>query len=315
MPVKKSHITFLLKLSLTAGLLAFIFHSVDMHDVWTRIIAINPVWLALAMLLVASGYALCGLRWAWVSSGLGIEVSPRRKVRLYFLGMFASLFLPSTIGGDVVRGILLAKGEGRSGIGITAAASVILDRVNGLYALLLILTVCLALVDVPGLWWWGWLALVGGMWLMMPVLPRLTQWLPERLAGLKALPLRDSHFQQMWWKSMPVSLIFQLMIIQAHVFLGIAVGLEIPWQAYGVMVGLVAVVAMLPISLNGFGVREAGYVGFAVYFGGDQSAATAMAALWVIVLAVSSLPGLYVLWRMGGHKQIQSAMKQDDKQA
>ncbi|MDX8405516.1 MAG: lysylphosphatidylglycerol synthase transmembrane domain-containing protein [Mariprofundus sp.] len=318
MPVKKSHLIFLLKLTLTLSLLTLIFRSVDMGDVWSRIIAINPLWLMLAMLLVAAGYALCGLRWAWISHGLGIEVSRGRKIRLYFLGMFASLFLPSTIGGDVVRGILLAKGEGRSGIGLSAAASVILDRVNGLYALLLILTICMAMVTVPTLWWWGWLALVIGMWLTMPLLPRLTEWLPARLIKLKALPLRDKVFQRMWWQSMPVSFLFQLIIIQAHVLLGIAVGLEMPWAAYGVMVGLVAVVAMLPISLNGFGVREAGYVGFAVYFGGDQAAAAAMAALWVIVLAFSSLPGLYVLWRMGGHRHIQATMQQryedNDKQ-
>ncbi|PIW50761.1 MAG: TIGR00374 family protein [Zetaproteobacteria bacterium CG12_big_fil_rev_8_21_14_0_65_54_13] len=311
MPVKKSHLLFLLKLALTVGLLTFIFRSVDMNDVWTRIIAINPAWLFSALALVTAGYALCGLRWAWISQGLGIEVSRRRKIRLYFLGMFASLFLPSTIGGDVIRGILLAKGEGRAGMGLIAAASVILDRVNGLYALLLLLTICMAMVTVPTLWWWGWLALVSGMWITMPLLPRLTRWLPERLAQLKALPLRDSHFQHMWWQSMPVSFLFQMIIIQAHVLLGIAVGLEMPWAAYAVMVGLVAVVAMLPISLNGFGVREAGYVGFATYFGADPAAAAAMAALWVIVLALSSLPGLYVLWRMGGRKRIEASMHQD----
>lgn len=310
MIVKKSHLLFLLKLLLTASLLVFIVRTVDMHDVWARIIEINPVWLLLAIMLVAIGYALCGLRWAWISHGLGIEVSRRRKIRLYFLGMFASLFLPSTIGGDVVRGILLAKGEGRAGMGVVAAASVILDRVNGLYALVLVLTICMAMVPVPASGWWSWLALVSAMWLTMPWLPRLTAWLPKKLERLKSLPLRDQLFQQMWWKSMPVSFVFQLIIIQAHVLLGMAVGLHMAWPEYAVMVGLVAVMAMLPISLNGFGVREAGYVGFAAYFGGDQAAAAAMAALWVIVLAISSLPGLYVLWRMGGRQQIEASMHQ-----
>jgi len=310
MPVKKSHLLFILKLALTISLLTFIFRTVDMSDVWSRIIAINPLWLLAALILIMAGYALCGLRWAWISQGLGIEVSRRRKIRLYFLGMFASLFLPSTIGGDVVRGILLAKGEGRAGMGLTAAASVILDRVNGLYALLLVLTGSMAMVTLPTVWWWSWLTLVAGMWLAMPLLPRLAGWLPERLAKLKSLPLRDKYFQRMWWQSMPLSFLFQLIIIQAHVLLGIAVGLQMPWPAYAVMVGLVAVVAMLPISLNGFGVREAGYVGFAAYFGGDQAAAAAMAALWVIVLALSSLPGLYVLWRMGGRKRIEASMQQ-----
>ena len=309
MLVKRSHLLFLLKLSLTVGLLVFLFRSVDLHDVWARIAGINPLWLVAAMLLVATGYVLCGLRWAWMSQGLGIEVSPARKIRLYFLGMFASLFLPSTIGGDVIRGVLLARGEGREGIGLAAAASVILDRVNGLYALLLLLTICLAMVQVPAAWWWGWLALVAGMWAVLPLLPRLVGWLPERLAALKMLPLPEPLFRRMWWRSMPVSFVFQMMIVQAHVFLGAAVGLHMAWPAFAVMVGLVAVVTMLPISLNGFGLREVGYVGFAGYFGGDSAAAAAMAALWVIVLALSSLPGLYVLWRMGGRRRMQATLQ------
>jgi len=310
MPFKRKHLLFLLKLALTAGLLIFVFRSVDLGDVWSRIVGINPLWLVAAMLLVAAGYVLCGLRWAWVSQGLGIPVSRARKIRLYFLGMFASLFLPSTIGGDVIRGVLLAKGEGREGIGMAAAASVILDRANGLYALLLLLTVCLAMVAVPVAWWWGWLALVAGMWIALPILPRLVGWLPERLAQVKSLPLREPGFVRMWWRSMPVSLVFQLMIVQAHFFLGMAVGLQMSWPAFAVMVGLVAVVTMLPISLNGFGVREVGYVGFAGYFGGDTAAAAAMAALWVIVLALSSLPGLYVLWRMGGRRRVEATVQE-----
>ena len=309
MPFRKSQLLFLFKLALTVGLLIFVFRKVDLANVWSRIIDTNPLWLGSAVLLIASGYVLCGLRWAWISQGLGIEVSRGRKIRLYFLGMFASLFLPSTIGGDVIRGVLLARSEGRAGMGLAAAASVVLDRVNGLYALVLLLTICLAMVAVPSAWWWSWLVLVAGMWIALPILPRLVGLLPGKLAKLKALPLREPLFQRMWWKSMPVSFIFQMVVVQAHVFLGMAVGLHFAWPAFAVMVGLVAVVTMLPISLNGFGVREVGYVGFAGYFGGDADAAAAMAALWVIVLAISSLPGLYVLWRMGGRRRVEEQVQ------
>jgi len=89
-------------------------------------------------------------------------------------------------------------------------------------------------------------------------------------------------------------------MVQAHVFLGMAVGLHMSWPAFAVMVGLVGLMAFLPISLNGLGVREAGYVGFAVYFGADASAAAAMSVLWLVVLSLASLPGAVVLWRIGG---------------
>jgi len=304
--MSRSHFILVLKIFLTFSLLYAVVAYVDLTQVWQRIVAINPLWLLASLSCLVVGYVLCGLRWAWMAQGLELEVSRRRKIRLYFLGMFASLFLPSTIGGDVVRGILLAKGEGRSGMGLRAAASVILDRVNGMYALVVLLTLSMLTFSWPQAWWWSWLALVAAMWLLMLVYPFLHARLPKKLTVLRELPLNQAIFQRMWWKSLPVSFVFQMMIVQAHVFLGMAVGLEMSWAAFSVMVGLVALVATLPISLNGFGVREAGYVGFAVYFGASADAATAMAALWVIVLAIAALPGAWVLWRLGGVKALKS---------
>jgi len=304
--MSRSHLILALKVLLTFGLLYGVVTYVDLTQVWQRISRVNPVWLLAAWLCLVAGYVLCGLRWAWIAKGLSIDVSRTRKIRLYFLGMFASLFLPSTIGGDVLRGVLLAKGDGRSHMGMRAAASVVLDRVNGMYALVALLTVSMLMFSWPVTWWWSWLAFVVAMWVGMLLYPWLHVRLPEKLAVLKQLPLHARSFQVMWWRSLPVSLIFQIMIVQAHVFLGMAVGLEMNWAAFSIMVGLVALVATLPISLNGFGVREAGYVGFAVYFGASADAATAMAALWVIILAIAALPGAWVLWRLGGLKGLRS---------
>ncbi len=302
--MNRRYLFFILKLILTTALLVAVVNYVDLAMVRERIQSVNPLWLIASLCCLVVGYIMCGLRWAWIAEGLGIGVSKSQKVRLYFLGMFASLFLPSTIGGDVIRGVLLAKSKGRKGMGVAAGASVILDRVNGMYALLLLLTFSMLFFEWPLIWWVTWLGIVGTAWLGMLLYPMIDRHLvvrlPEKLEKLKALPLMEKRFQQKWWRSLPVSFLFQILIVQAHFFLGMAVGLEMSWFAFSIMVGLVALVATLPISLNGFGVREAGYVSFAVYFGASGDAATAMAALWIIVLGVASLPGAWVLWRLGG---------------
>jgi len=302
----KRNILFALKLLLTTALLAAVINYVDLGDVWRRIVSVNPLWILASLACLAVGYVMCGLRWAWMAEGLGIDVSKARKIKLYFLGMFASLFLPSTIGGDVVRGVLLARSEGRTGIGLEAGASVVLDRVNGMVALLLLLTLAMLFFDWSPLWWTTWLGVVGAVWggmLLYPLVDRyLISRLPARLSAFKNLPLTEPLFRRMWWRSLPLSFLFQMLMVQAHFFLGMAVGLEMSWPAFAVMVGLVGLMATLPISLNGFGVREAGYVGFAGYFGASGDAATAMAALWVIVLALASLPGAWVIWQFGGLK-------------
>ncbi|MDQ6950366.1 MAG: lysylphosphatidylglycerol synthase transmembrane domain-containing protein [Mariprofundales bacterium] len=289
-----------IKLLLSVAVLAALLYWVDVGAVARQLAGANPWLVAAALGCLLLAYLLSVLRWAWIARGLGIEVSLRRKVRIYFVGAFSSLFLPSTIGGDVVRGVLLAKGEGRSGIGVEAGASVILDRVNGLYALVAVVTLCLPWFTWPALAWWGWGALVLGMVIVMLGWPWLHRRLPERLDWLARLPLDGAHFRRQWLRAMPLSLLVQLLMVQTHLFLGMAIGLELPWLAYGVMVGLVALMAIVPISLNGFGVREAGYVGFVVFFGGSEAQGGALAALWVLLMTAAALPGLWAVWQLGG---------------
>ena len=289
-----------IKLGITALLLAAVLTYVDLHALWQKVRAVDPRWLLLSWGGLVVGYVLCGVRWAWMAEGLGMSVSMSRKITLYFLGMFASLFLPSTIGGDVLRGILLARGEGRTGAGWQATASVLLDRINGLYALSLLVSLAMFAFHWPMVWWLGWGIGVTAMWVGLMLYPRLHHRIPARFGAIRDLPIGEPLLRRRWWQSLPISFVFQVLVVQAHVFLGMAVGLHMSWPAFAVMVGLVGLMAFLPISLNGLGVREAGYVGFAVYFGADASAAAAMSVLWLVVLSLASLPGAVVLWRLGG---------------
>jgi len=238
------------------------------------------------------------VRWSWLARGLGLKVQLTRKIRLYFLGMFLSLFLPSIIGGDVARGYLLARG--RPGQGWAAAASVLLERANGVAAVSLLVTACMVFLILPVAWWIIWLAGFLILWSGILFYPFWHNHLPAFLARWRELPLPSPAFKTSWWRSLLLSLLFQALIVQAHIFLGMATGLELSWPAYGIMVCLVALASALPISFNGFGIREGGYIGLAVYFGGDAAAAAAMAALWVVVLVLAALPGGIVLWKLGG---------------
>jgi uncharacterized membrane protein YbhN (UPF0104 family) len=291
------------KLLLSALMLAYLVWGLNMPAIGRRLLLADWRWVAAASLCLFSGQILSAIRWSWLARGLGLAVIIRRKIQLYFLGMFLSLFLPSIIGGDVARGWLMAKG--REGAGWQAAASVILERINGVFALGLLASVSMAFLELPPLWIWTWNAAVAALWLILLLTPL---WWPRlqglswqgRFSGWKHLPLLDAPFRAAWWKALLLSLLFQALVIQAHVFLGMAVGLELGWFAYGFMVCLVALASALPISFNGFGIREAGYVGLAGLLGGSSEAAAAMAMLWVLVMVIVAAPGGVVLWRMGG---------------
>jgi len=297
----------LLKLLLSSALLAWLAWKLDLGAVFLRLRTVDVSLLGLACLCLLTGQVISALRWTWLARGLGLAVRTMRKIELYFLGMFLSLFLPSIIGGDVARAYLLARGHEHAGW--QAAASVILERVNGVYGLTLVVTGCMLFLTLPDMWWRMWLAAALLLWLAMLLYPRLAGYLatwrmPRWLAGWRELPLHEPAFRAAWWKSLPLSVVFQMLVVQAHVFLGMAVGLNLSWAAYGFIVCLVALASALPISFNGFGIREAGYIGLAAYFGGSSEAAASMALLWVLVLAVVALPGGVVLWRLGGAKAL-----------
>ncbi len=293
---------FILKLLASALLLAALFYYLDFESIYQNLsqVEFKLVFAALACLVL--GQVLSAVRWAWLAEGLGLSVRLGRKIQLYFLGMFLSLFLPSILGGDVARGYLLAKG--RKGKGWAAAASVLLERLSGVGGLSLLVTVCMLFLQLPGIWWTVWLTGLSIFWGGMLSYRFWHSNLPAFLSRLKQLPLLSSGFFLAWRRSIVLSIVFQALIVQAHVFLGQAAGLELSWAAYGVIVCLVALATALPISFNGFGIREGGYVGMSIYFGGDATAAAAMAVLWALVLVLAALPGGVVLWNLGGTKAI-----------
>jgi len=286
------------KIGISLLLLAGLVHFIDLDVVLERLKSVNVLWVVLASFFLMVGQVLSAIRWTWLARGLGLAVQMSRKIELYFLGMFLSLFLPSIVGGDVARGYLLARG--REGAGWAAAASVILERVNGVVAISIIGTACMFGLDLPQQWWIAWLGAVFVLWAGMLTYSFWHRRLPRWMKRWQSLPIDQPAFYRAWWKGLLLSILFQMLVVEIHVILGHAAGLNMSWSAYGIMVSLVALASAIPVSFNGFGVREAGYVGMAAYFGGSADAAAVMAALWVVVLAVAALPGAWVLWRLGG---------------
>jgi len=290
------------KIGISLILLAGLARYIDLGGVLERLKNVNFLWVGLACFCLMAGQVLSAIRWTWLARGLGLVVHISRKIELYFLGMFLSLFLPSIVGGDVARGYLLARD--RKGAGWAAAASVILERVNGVAGLTIIATTCMFGLDLPQQWWIAWLGAVLVLWTGMLTYSFWHRRLPRLMKRWQSLPIDQPVFHHAWWKGLALSTVFQALVVEVHVILGHAAGLHMSWSAYGVMVCLVALASAIPVSFNGFGIREAGYVGLAAYFGGSTEAAAVMAALWVVVLAVAALPGAWVLWRLGGSAAI-----------
>ncbi|HYT87095.1 MAG TPA: lysylphosphatidylglycerol synthase transmembrane domain-containing protein [Gemmataceae bacterium] len=249
------------------------------------------LWLAaVALLLLAQ--AASTLRWAYLARALGFQRSFGQLTGIYFIGMYFNLLLPTSVGGDVVRAWYL---DSRSGRRLTAFVSVFLDRVSGL--LVLLVMSCVALVvsplELPN-WvsWFVWGA-TGCALLGLATVPLLAGH-GEKGAARRA-KLRDALAVVRSPRVLVGTTLMSLAVQAANVvivwLIGVAISAPVPFAYYWIMVPMVSLLTMLPISVNGTGVREWSMVLFLAHLQVSDGTATALALLWFSVYVVVSLAG------------------------
>jgi glycosyltransferase 2 family protein len=261
-------ITTVARLTVGAALLVAIVLRVDWSrmDVRWGVGTILTLLAAVAVQLVAQ--ALSAERWRLIM-GSG---APRWSYlfRLYLIGNFFSIFLPTSIGGDAIRVVAVAPSAGgkvRGGVGI------LLDRLFGVAALgcylvagLLVGGAELTALGDAHLRWPGWvvaLVVAGGVALAL-------------VAGL-IVRRRFSRLREVWgggWELVQslgrqpgrliavavTSFLVQGAYIVAWMVLGVGLGLHIPLALYLVCVPIVSLGAMLPITFSGLGIREGAWL-------------------------------------------------------
>ena len=275
---------------------------VDMGEA-ARILAAARVDLVIAAIaLYVAGQMMSAYRWRLIGRSVGLRDSFRHYVRFYFIGMFFMFFGPSTLGGDLVRGLYLAEGTGRRA---RAFNSVLFDRANGLVTLIAIGAVAFLAFPYglprPLLY-----ATVGAGAVLV-----LGWWLAPRLAALvlaPAHPLRRfvEHDLGPFWRDpgmlvavSAVSVVFHLVQIGTQLVVARALGLDVPFTYICVFHPLVSALSAIPITLSGIGLREGGYLYFLVHLGLDRERALAFGLLWLLVIIANSLIGGVVFLASG----------------
>jgi uncharacterized membrane protein YbhN (UPF0104 family) len=247
--------------------------------------------------------AVSAVRWRMLARAQGLGGSNGRYLAYYFIGMFFNLLLPTSIGGDMVRTWYLATREagGLPPERRRAAAflSVLGDRINGLVALVVVACAAALLCPTPLPAWVAWVVSgLGGATLAgvaaLPLAGRLPP-LPGRLRPLSdcAAAYRDAPGVLL------VCTLLSFVVQGANVLLawlmGAALGLPVPPAYYGILAPLVALAALLPISLNGMGLRELATVVLLRPMGVRPAEAVTLAVLTFAAAAAASLAGGGVL--------------------
>ena len=215
-------------------------------------------------------------------------------VRAQFAGLIANIGLPGLAGGDLVRAAYLAP---ITGIARVAVASFV-DRVIDTLMIVALIAVALPLAGLPpgiagaaeraGLWIGGGIvlmAIVGAIALRLRRFAGIAASLSQAWTSLKARPSALAG-------ALVISLVVQTTFVMTNLWMARQVGVKTSLAAWFVAWPLSKLVAVLPISLGGIGVREAVLVACLAPYGAEREAVLASGFLWQALYLVTALLGL-----------------------
>ena len=283
-----------LRIAVSAAVLALLFWRFGTADVLTPCMRADPTDFLVAFAIYLASQVLSAWRWQKLGEGVGFRVPFARYCKVYFIGMFFGLVVPSTIGADAARALYLGRAEpGRA----RALSTVVFDRVIGLIGLVAIAIGAILFgpsESLPGWLVLGILAvgvlLIGG-WLSAPfvvkLLPEGQRW--RRLVEEDLTPyFRDPG---VILTAFAASLVIHALQIWSQDLLVDSIGLAVSRGFVAIYHPLVSLAAAIPFTIGGFGLREAAYAYLLPYAGILPDDAVALGLLWWAVGALGALCG------------------------
>jgi uncharacterized membrane protein YbhN (UPF0104 family) len=293
------------------GLLAW---RLDWGQLFLAFSHLDVRWWAGAVGVFTLAQLVSTVRWQLLAAPLGFRTPARRYLPFYFIGMFFNLLLPTSVGGDVVRALYLSAGERdlpRPGGGPPpgrgeAMLSVFADRASGLA--ILVVMACLAGLfaptPLPG-WMNGLLCLLGGGTVLgvaaLPALPLLKKvpFVGARLGRLVDAARAYLRCPGVVLATTLLSVLVQLSSVLFVWLIGRALGLGVSFAYMAAAVPLLTLLTLVPLSVNGMGLREMGMVVLLGPVGVSGAQAVTLSLLTFAAAAAVSLVGgvLYLLGR------------------
>jgi len=297
------YLLFVAKAAITLGLAWIVVRNIDMADTLERVRSLSLVTAlgVIGLLLLLSLLSI--FRWQVVMRQFGRGLGFGLTTRLFFEGLFFNQALPSTVGGDGIR----IYRSFRAGLSLSAAInSVVLDRIIGLTSLMLLAAVAQPLfyerVDSVAArlsFTAVFLAAISGLIALF-----LLAYLPERFhrwkaaRGLVALSLaarQAFRTRAIFFPVTLLSIVGHVISVTVFYLLAASLDLGVSFMDCLVMVPSVLLLATVPISVAGWGLREGAMVAAFGLLGVPPGGAAAASVLYGIGMALVALPG-GLLW-------------------
>ena len=309
----KSTIIAFAKAAVTALLFFLLFRKVDFEQFGTILRDARLNILLLAFLVLWIGHYICIFRWRMLMRPLMPVLSLGKLFGIYCIGLFFNLTFPTVVGGDVVKMYYAGK---PSRLYAQSFAATFLDRDAGMLAMMIIACAIVLVhpIDVPGIpvnaiiWGSFALFLLANVAIFAPSLHRrLTAFLHAlKLAGAAArIDAISNAFQVMGRhrlvlvSSLVISLINQLLAISVTWVLAEGLNLHLSVLYFLIFVPVITLISMIPVSLNGMGLREYAFMSLFGAIGIAPESCMALGLFSSAIIVLSSLPGgvVYIFFR------------------
>lgn len=298
------------KAAISGLLLYFALDLVNISTIKERLSQIAPGWIALEFLVLLIQVLFLTVRWQIIVSHCGTALTLARALHYSIIATFFNQTLPSSVGGDAIRIWLVGKHADWR----VAAYSVFLDRVIGVTALAVLVVACLpwtlALVRDPVgrsallLIGFGTIAagliFVGFAWTRQRILQRWS--LTRHIAAAAAVAVKILRTPGSLAPLFAYSIFIHLLTVLAAWCAARSVGANLSLLYALYLVPPVVLVAVVPISIAGWGVREGAMVATFAYAGLPQSDGLIVSLLFGAgSLAVGIVGGL--AWVLTGERR------------
>lgn len=311
-PVRRL-LALLAKTVVSAGLLWLLLSRVDLARLWAYARHASISWLVGALVLYLAMVLVSAWRWELLLNAQGFSVPGSRLVNSYLVATFFNNFLPSNIGGDVVRVRDTAPDVGSK---TTATTVVLVDRGIGLLGLFLVAAVAASAASVggagvpaaaPALW----LGLAGGLAVAIPLLANPVwvarilgplrrfhqEWVTERIARMTRTLERFGRAPRALAVCFLGAVVVQLVLVGFYASIARSMNIPVPLWHLAVIIPVSFIVQMAPVSVNGFGVREATFTFYFSRLSLPPESALAVSFVGAALIMLFSLSGAAAYWQ------------------
>lgn len=294
------------KMLITLASIGIVAYYVDLDEVAAIISGINLVWAALALLVFWIAQIIASYRFVYIAKALGCTLQLLESIKVHFIALWFNQVLPTSIGGDIVKIGLL---KNPLGFGV-AVRITLLDRFSGLF--ILVLAIFAGLPYYAHIFTGhseffyhalqiGSITFICAVVLSGSILEKCKP-LFSRLKFLEPVMtlIMDTCKFRKWqhlWRQLWTSTLVHISGVSVYGLLGLALGYDVNLLGFIFIVPLVFLVALIPVSLAGWGVREMGAIWLFHFIEVSKEAALAISFSYGLMLVVSSMPGLiyYIL--------------------